>query len=56
MIPTVYKPTIAKIIGQIITTSFVKNTFKVIIVKSDVSDHLPISEGTVQRCPWEKVF
>ena len=41
MISTIYKPTIAKAIGHIITTSFVENTFKTTIVKSDVLD-LPI--------------
>ena len=39
---TIYKPTIAKAIGHVMTTSFVENTFKTTIVKSDVSDHLPI--------------
>ena len=50
MMPTVYKPSIAKSIGHITTTSIVENTFKTTIVKPDVSNHLPNSEATIQRC------
>ena len=47
MIPTINKPTrftkkTAAAIDHIITNSFVKNTFKTAITKSDVSDHYPI--------------
>ena len=50
MMPTVYKTSIAKSTGHIITTSFVENTFKTTIVKPDVSDHIPNSEAAIQRC------
>ena len=47
MIPTINKPTrvtekTATAIDHIITNSFVDNTFKTAIIKSDVSDHFPI--------------
>ena len=47
MIPTINKPTrvtkkTASTIDHIITNSFVENTFKTAIIKSDVSDHFPI--------------
>ena len=47
MIPTINKPTrvtkkTATAINHIITNSFVENTFKTAIIKSDVSDHYPI--------------
>ena len=47
MIPTINKPTrvtkkTATAIDHIITNSFVENTFKTAIIKTDVSDHFPI--------------
>ena len=46
MIPTINKPGATKktatAIDHIITNSFVKNTFKTAVIKSDVSDHFPI--------------
>ena len=47
MITTIHKPTrltkkTATAIDGIITNSFVENTFKTAIIKSDVSDHFPI--------------
>ena len=47
MIPTIKKLTrvtkkTATAIDHIITNSFVENTSKTAIIKSDVSDHLPI--------------
>ena len=47
MIPTINKPTrvtkkTATAIDHIITNSFVENTYKTAIIKSDVSDHFPI--------------
>ena len=47
MIPTINKPTrvtkkTATEIHHIITNSFVENTFKTAIIKSDVSYHFPI--------------
>ena len=47
MIPTINKPTrvtkkTATVIDHIITKSFVENTFKTAIIKSDVSGHFPI--------------
>ena len=47
MIPTINKPTrvtkkTATAIDRIITNSFVENTFKTTIIKTDVSDHFPI--------------
>ena len=47
MKPTINKPTrvtkkTATAIDHIITNSFVENTFKTAIIKSDVSDHFPI--------------
>ena len=47
MIPTINKPTrvtkkTATAIDHIITNSFVENTFKTAVIKTDVSDHFPI--------------
>ena len=46
MIPTINKPARVKktvtTIDHIITNSFVENTFKTAIIKSDVSDHFSI--------------
>ena len=47
MIPTIKKPArvtekTATSIDHIITNSFVENTFKTTISKSDVSDHFPV--------------
>ena len=39
MIPTIYKPTITKAIRHIINTSVAENTFKIAIIKFDISDH-----------------
>ena len=41
IIPTINKPKTATTIGHIITNSFVENTFKTAIIKSDVSDLFP---------------
>ena len=47
MIPTINTPTrvtkkTGTTIDHIITNSFVENTFKTAIIKTDVSDHFPI--------------
>ena len=61
MIPTINKPTrvtkkTATAIDHIITNSFVENTFKTAIIKSDVSDHFPICIFFFQQTCLQKVM
>ena len=61
MIPTINKPTrvtkkTATAIDHIITNSFVENTFKTAIIKSDVSDHFPICIFFLQQTYLQKMM
>ena len=52
MIPTIYEPIITKAIRHIINTSVAENTFKIAIIKSDVSDHFLVCIVI----PWTNLF
>ena len=61
MIPTIKKLTrvtkkTATAIDHIITNSFVENTFKTAIIKSDVSDHFPICIFFLQQTYLQKMM
>ena len=61
MKPTINKPSrvtkkTATAIDHIITNSFVENTFKTAIIKSDVSDHFPICIFFLQQTYLQKMM
>ena len=61
MIPTIHKPTrvtkkTATAIDHIITNSFVQNTFKTAIIKSDVLDHSPNCIFFLQQTYLQKMM
>ena len=61
MIPTINKPTsvtkkTATAIDHIITNSFVENTFKTAIIKTDVSDHFQFALFSLQQTYLQKMM